>query len=155
MKKTFLIFTALFIITSLGYAHESHGHGKADHPHKHKMHQRMKLEMLDLSDEQRDVIENASFETRKKIIPLRSEIELKRIDLEKEMKADEPNRSKIMKIMKEISNLDLKIKQTEMDQRLDVHSILTPEQRKQLKKPMHKSMKKKIMKKHSQKEYKE
>ncbi|MCK4453694.1 periplasmic heavy metal sensor [candidate division WOR-3 bacterium] len=152
MKKIFLLLTALFIITSLGYAQECHGTGRADHPHKHKMHQKMKFEMLNLSNEQRDAIENASFETRKKIIPLRSEIELKRLDLEKEMKADEPNRSKIMKTMKEISDLDLKIKQTEMDQRLHIHSMLTPEQKEQLKKPLHKAIKEK---KHNQKEYKE
>lgn len=157
MKKILPILIPLFVISSFGYAQgcPGHGHDPVDHPHKHKIAQKMRFEMLNLNDEQREAIEDARFEARKKIIPLKSEVELKRLDLEKEMKTDEPNRSKIMKIMKEISDLELKIKQTGVDERLKIHSILTPEQREQLKKPLRKVIQKKIIKKESGEEFKD
>ena len=42
-----------------------------------------------------------------------------------------------MKITKEISNLELKMKQTKIDQKLKVHALLTAEQREQMKKMHH------------------
>ena len=100
--------------------------------------------MLDLTDEQREEIHSVKTEARKKIIPLRAEIELKELELRNEMATDSPNRNTIMKLAKDINDVELQIKQTKLDEKLKLHSILTPEQRKQVKKMPRKMMKEKI-----------
>ncbi len=133
---------------SAGYAQELRGCCPKGAEHELKMGHEMKLEMLELTDEQREDIHSARVKAEKTIIPLKADIELKQLDLENEMKADTPNRNNIMKLTKDISDLKLKIKQTKIDQKLTIHGILTPEQRERLKASPHKIMKKKIIKKH-------
>jgi len=148
MKHFFPILITLFTLSSMGLAQDVDRPERPDFPQKHKMAQQMRLEMLDLSDEQREAIEDTKFDAQKKIIPLRADIELRRLDLHKEMQSDDPNRNKIMKIVKEISDLELKIKQTEINKRLDIHSILTPEQREELKRPKRTIIKEKKIERH-------
>lgn len=135
----------LIVMSLLGYSQDFDKPCCEEFQKKHGMAEKMQLEMLDLTSEQREAIENAHREAEKKVIPLKADIELKRIDLESMLRADEPNRNKIMGLMKEISDLELKIKQTKVDVRLKVHSILTPEQREEMKGMKHKGMKKKII----------
>lgn len=97
----------------------------------------MGLEMLDLSAAQHDEIKALKTETHKRIIPMKAEIELKQIDVRNAMDADNPDRNKIMQLTKEISDLELKIKQAKIDQKLKVHATLTPEQREQMKSMHH------------------
>jgi Spy/CpxP family protein refolding chaperone len=145
MKYLALIIAAWLMIASTTFAQEPWEDcpGKG-HPCRQEYARGM--EMLDLTDEQQEAISDARVEAKKKIIPLKAEIGLKRIDLEQEMKKDELNRAKIMKKLKEINDLELKIKQAEVDARIKIHSLLTPEQREKLKKPLH-QIRKKILKK--------
>ncbi len=147
MKRNLLVLIGLMIITSYGFAQEFDRPGHCGHEVRHQPKHMMKLEMLDLSPEQQEEIENSRYEVEKKVIPLRAEIQLKHLDMQKEMKADNPNRSKLMTTIKQMSDLQLKIKQLMLDQKLKIHSTLTPEQREQLKKPMHKTIEKKMIKK--------
>lgn len=147
MKRNILVLIGLMIITSYGFAQKFDCPKQGGHEARQQPGRMMKLEMLDLSPEQREEIENSRYEVEKKVIPLRAEIKLKHLDMQKEMKTDNPNRSKLMTITKEMSDLQLKIKQLMLDQKLKIHSILTPKQREQLKKPMHKTIEKKIIKK--------
>ncbi|UCG92436.1 MAG: periplasmic heavy metal sensor [candidate division WOR-3 bacterium] len=153
MKQLIFGLLAIFMTLSTGIAQEREESAVADCPPHHRREKVERFEMLDLTEEQREKIEDAEIEARKKIIPLKAEIEMKAIDLEKEMKADNPNRSKIMKLTEEISNLRLKIQQTRIDVRLKVHALFTPEQREQLRghkmfghRPMHKFFKKRMFK---------
>ncbi|MCX7995477.1 MAG: periplasmic heavy metal sensor [candidate division WOR-3 bacterium] len=98
--------------------------------------------MIDLSEQQKETIENIKFDTRKNVIPIKSQIELKRIELQKEMKSENPNKDRILKLSQEIHELEWQIKKLKIEERLKIHSILTPEQRAKMK--MHK---KKIIKK--------
>jgi len=147
MKRTMPILIVLFMIASRAYAQGFDAPDKEECcPQRHEMGQLMRLEMLDLTDEQREAIHSARLEARKKIIPLKAEIELKTLDLHNEMSMDSPNRNKIMQLAKDINGVELKIKQTRLDERLKIQSVLTPEQRKQVKRSPHKVLKKKIIK---------
>jgi Spy/CpxP family protein refolding chaperone len=106
------------------------------------------FESLVLTPEQKTKVDEIEIETHKAIIPVKAEIELKRIDLEKEMKLDKPNRDRVMKMVKDIHALELQVKQAMIDQQLNIHSILTPEQRAQMHKPMHQYMRMNMMEKH-------
>lgn len=142
MKKVIPIALAAVVFISAAYAQgqcmmQSQHKEEMCCPQMKEMHGGMQLEMLDLSAEQKEDMKALKTETQKKIIPIKADIELKQIDLHNEMSADNPNRDKIMKITKEISDLELKIKQTKIDQKLKVHALLTPEQREQMKKMHH------------------
>jgi Spy/CpxP family protein refolding chaperone len=97
---------------------------------------REKLRLLDLTAEQRETIEAKRLELQKKIIPIRAQIELKQLDLRTAMKADKPGEAAILKIAREIHDLEFQIKELEIKQKLSFHSILTPEQREKLREPM-------------------
>ncbi len=147
MRKNPLVLIGLLIITSYGLAQEFDCPGHGGREGKHQPGHMMKLETLDLSPDQREEIETSRYEVKKKVIPLRAEIQLKHLDMQKEMEADNPNRSKLMSLTKQISDLQLKIKQLMLDQKLKIHSILTPEQKEQMKRSSHKTIEKKIIKK--------
>ncbi|MEO0137461.1 MAG: Spy/CpxP family protein refolding chaperone [candidate division WOR-3 bacterium] len=95
------------------------------------------IEMLvDLSPEQKTQLENIRIETRKNIIPIKSQIELKEIELQQAMKSDNPDKDKILKLSKEIHELEWQIKKLNIEERLKINSILTPEQKEKIR--MHK-----------------
>ncbi|MGB3340714.1 MAG: periplasmic heavy metal sensor [bacterium] len=148
MKKNLSILLGLLVLVSYGFAQEFHTQKKFQQEMMQDKEPMMRMQMLDLSDEQRGEIENSKYELEKKTIQLRADIQLKHLDLQREMKADNLNRSKLMNLTQDISNLELKIKQLKIDQKLKIHSILTPEQRLQLKDQPRKVMiKKEIIKK--------
>lgn len=136
------VFALVFTITA-GFAQEMAMPGCAE---KH-MHSPMKhgLEMLDLTPEQTEEIDAIKMATEKKVIPIKSDIELIRLDLEKEMKVEAPDRKRVMGLVKDIHALELEIKQAKVDQHLQIHGVLTPEQRSGLSKQMHKGMKIDVM----------
>ncbi len=142
MKRVIPMALAAIALISVAYAQGQylmqgqHEEGMGS-PRMKEMHSGMMLEKLDLSEKQKEDIEALQTETQKKIIPIQADIKLKEIDLDNEMNADAPNRDKIMKLTEEISDLELKIKQTRIDQKLKVHALLTPEQREQMKKMHH------------------
>jgi len=145
MKRLFLTLACLITALSVGYAQDlPPASAEAPPPvpggRPPEMAMEKKFEMFDLTAEQKDKIEAARVETRKAVIPIKAEIELKQIDLQSEMRLDKPDRKKIMKLASEINALELEIKKAELDQRLKIHSILTAEQREKLKAPRHKLM---------------
>jgi len=112
------------------------------------MHKKEEVEMTgppieDLTLEQRTKIDEIKTETRKVIIPIRAQIELKEIDLNKEMKNDKLNKDKILKIAQEIHELEWQIKKAHLEEQVKITSILTPEQREKMRMmPMRKMIKK-------------
>ncbi len=148
MKKAVPAIISFLIISSAVYAQHLDKPCRPECQRSHETDEMKKLETLNLTDEQREEIHSVTTEAHKKMIPLRAEIELKEIDLRNEMATGSPSRNRIMKLAKDINDIELKIKQTRLDERLKVHSILTPEQRKQIIKMPRKMIQKKIMKRH-------
>ena len=148
MTRKLSIIIGLFIIMSFGFAQESQCSGQCQQKAMSGKEPMMKMQMLELTNEQREKIENSKYELEKKTIQLRADIQLKHLDLQKEMKAENPDRNKLMKLTKDISDIELKTKQLMLDHKLKVHSLLTPEQRKQMKhQPQEMMIKKKIIEK--------
>ena len=138
MKAIFLCVFSLSLIISMSYAQGYHKTKFEDSPN---MQLQNRIALMDLSNEQSDKITSTRDKIQKEIIPIRSEIQLKRIDLKNELMAEEPSRNKIMKLTEEISNLQLEAKQTLIDGQLQIQSIHTPEQREQLLMPKYKFFK--------------
>lgn len=148
MKLSTFICTVLFFTLTLAGA-QGHGeHCGTEKGHGKGYAMKAKFELLDLSTEQRETINAIRVDTEKEIIRLKADIELKRIDLEQEFKADEPNRTRIMKLLEDITDVQLTVKKARADAHLKIHGILTPEQREELKAPARTVIKKKIIEKH-------
>jgi Spy/CpxP family protein refolding chaperone len=133
MKKTAMSVLIVILVTTCAFAQKPAPPTPADAHHKPRHGHTLMLQRLDLTDEQREEIDKIQYKTQKEIIPLKAEIELKKLDLKQEMNANSPDRNRIMKLVESISDLTLQIRKISIDQKLTVHSILTPEQREKLK----------------------
>lgn len=87
---------------------------------------------LNLTKEQRDKIKKIHSDLQKLNIPLKSQIDLKRIDLKELIDADNPNKDQIAAKVKEIESLKTQIKINRINARIDTRSLLTKEQRDKL-----------------------
>jgi Spy/CpxP family protein refolding chaperone len=139
MNKLLAVVVLLAITLSVGYGAKHEGRGMMCCPHK-AWEMGHGLMMMDLSEDQMEKVEKIKMDTEKNVISIKADIDIKQLDLEKEMMAENPDRDKIMKIVKDIHALELKIKQTRIDQHLQIQGLLTPEQRAQMKDPMQKCM---------------
>ncbi|MBX7151857.1 periplasmic heavy metal sensor [bacterium] len=87
---------------------------------------------VNLTKEQRDKIKKIHSELQKLNIPIKSQIELKRIDLKELVDSDSPNKDQIAAKVKEIESLKTQIKINRINARIDTRNILTKEQRDKL-----------------------
>ena len=85
---------------------------------------------LNLTDQQKESMQKLRIEMQKKNTPLMSQIRLARLEIQQLMMAENPERAKVESQMKEISNLELKVKLNGLDHMFAVRNLLTPEQRK-------------------------
>lgn len=138
MKLPILALTIMMLVGSMGYAQ-----------HMGKMCGEKECEMvlheeIGLTAEQKAKIEEIKINTRKTIIPIRSQIELREIDMRKEMKSEKPNKDRVLKIAQEIHELEWQIKRAHLEEEIAIASILTPEQREKMRMMHGKKMMKKI-----------
>jgi len=128
---------SMLIICTLAFSQGSRPpEARPDQPPRPRAELREKLQLLDLTAEQRESMETMRVELQKKIIPIRAQIELKQLDMRTAMKADKPNEAAILKIAREIHDLEFQIKELEIKQKLSFQALLTPEQREKMREPM-------------------
>ena len=128
MKFLSLIF--ILALVSLGYGQRIH-----NVQYRHKLELKKRFALLNLSNEQKNQIRATITETKLAIKPVKTDIKLKRVQLDNEMRAEQPDQAKIMALTKEISDLQLKIRQAKVDGKLKILSALTPVQEEQLNLP--------------------
>ena len=86
------------------------------------------IEALELDEDQQTRIKAIHRETRKKQIQKEADIGTAAVDLQALMDEDQPDRKKIHAQIKKIANFRAELEILEVDQRLDVQQVLTPEQ---------------------------
>ena len=91
------------------------------------------LEQLGLTDDQRTRVRQQMLDHRKVNEKLRSDLRIKRWELEELMGAANQERPRIDAKMKELSDLQLARQKAQLDQRDGMLKILTPEQREKMK----------------------
>jgi Spy/CpxP family protein refolding chaperone len=89
-------------------------------------------EALGLTDEQVSQLRALRFESAKSRITTRSEIQLKRLELRELLQADEPNRAAIDNTLRELSDAQHAALKNQVEQRLAMRQVLTPEQLKKM-----------------------
>ena len=89
-------------------------------------------EELNLSKEQTDNIKKIRSAAKKQNIPLKSDIQLKEIELKDLMDADSPDKTAVSAKIKEIDALRTQIKINRMSARIDCRNVLTKEQKEKM-----------------------
>lgn len=86
---------------------------------------------LNLTAEQSAKIQSLRETHLKEVTPLRTQIFTKKAELKLLWVQNNPDKNKIMSKQKEISDLQYRMKEKSTDYRLEIHKVLTPEQRAQ------------------------
>jgi Spy/CpxP family protein refolding chaperone len=128
MKNIFaiLVMTGLFFVSSaLSQDHIPFGlrHGKL-------------MDELKLTDIQKEQFDKMRFETQKKQIDLRAKIASARLDLEKMLTSDSPDKSSLEKKLNEIASFQTAMKMNHFNAWSENNKVLTPEQQKVWKKAL-------------------
>ncbi|MFQ6091567.1 MAG: Spy/CpxP family protein refolding chaperone [bacterium] len=92
-----------------------------------------KAEALDLKPDQVERIQAMRLDLAKTTLQIRSELELKRLELRELMLADKPDRRGIEAKIDEIEPLRTELQKKRIEHRLALREVLTPEQRAKLK----------------------
>ena len=108
------------------YGITSYSWGEPGGPIKGK---RGRLDLPDLTEEQETQIENMRIELEGAVLPLKSELELESAKFKKLMITDYPDKAAIEDRIDRISSIQTRIRKLHIDNRLQVRSLLTVEQR--------------------------
>ncbi len=87
------------------------------------------LEKLNLTPEQQKTFQEMRLKHQKEMLPLRTAVKAKELDLRGELMAENPNQSKINSIVDEIAKARGDIEKKQIAHRLEMRSKLTPEQK--------------------------
>ena len=90
--------------------------------------------MPDMTPEQLEKIDALRAAHLKEMSPLRTDLQLKEIELEALWRADEPDAKKIIAKVKEIGGVREKMEIARINHQFDMRKLMTPEQRKAMKK---------------------
>lgn len=94
-----------------------------------RMRSRM-ADKLNLTDAQKQDFAKLRIEMARKNTPLESQIRMARLEIQQTMLADKPDRAKIEKSMRQISDLQLQMKLNGLEHMFAMKEVLTPEQQK-------------------------
>ena len=89
--------------------------------------------MPDMTPEQLEKIDILRAAHLKEMSPLRTDLQLKEIELEALWRADEPDAKKIIARVKEIGDIREKMEIARINHQFDMRKLMTPEQRKAMK----------------------
>ncbi|MFH1811457.1 MAG: Spy/CpxP family protein refolding chaperone [Pseudomonadota bacterium] len=136
MKMTRMMTLAVFglgalLLATTAEARGPRGQGRGGHGGKGGMGPQM-LEQLDLSNEQRTQIEKSQLAMRQDLVDIKAQLREKKDQLRDLWLADNPSEKSILAKHKEMDPLRNKIRERKIKHRLEVHKILTPDQRAKL-----------------------
>jgi Spy/CpxP family protein refolding chaperone len=85
-------------------------------------------EDLALTDAQKKEMQKLATALQKKNIPVRSQIELARVEIKEQFASEKPDRAQIEKLMRQVSDLELQLKLNHLDHQFAVRGILDKDQ---------------------------
>ncbi len=107
---------------------------KAQAPMGHGMRGMQGPAIPDMTPEQMEKMDALRTALVKEVLPLRADLKVKEIELDALWRADEPDAKKIIAKVKEIGALRQKMEITRINHRFGMRKLMTPEQRKAMKK---------------------
>ena len=130
--KTLVIFLALFGLTALTFAQQ--GNQKNNDQRMEKMREirqnrNMQLGIPDLSDQQKEQIQDIRLNTRKEMMPLQNRMREKAARLKTLRTAKKADMNAINSVVDEMSSLRAEIMKARLASEQEIRSLLTDDQR--------------------------
>ncbi|GEM_PF-4238229 len=85
-------------------------------------------EMLNLSPQQRDVINKLRYDNQRAVIRLRAELQLARLDLRQLTEQHRPDLKQVEALIDKVGRLEIQLKKSRILMMLKMKAVLTPEQ---------------------------
>lgn len=138
MKKTTVWIVAVVVVaglslTNLAWAQPQKGGCGGCQGHKGKSDGMMGM---DLAEEQQKKFDDLKMKHIKQVMPLKTDLRIKQMELGALWRADELDAGKIIAKVKEIAGLREKLQVAKVEQKLNMYKVLTPDQRKMARKFM-------------------
>jgi len=87
------------------------------------------MEQLDLTSQQKQKVAEIRDRQQRAAIEQRARIQIARLDLQRLMRADAPDREAVLRQVDEIAKLTTELRKSQVGAMLDVRAVLTPAQR--------------------------
>jgi Spy/CpxP family protein refolding chaperone len=126
MKKLIFVFLVLFAAVSINQVGYSQ---KRDNPRSKDFRMDLKSQ-LNLSEDQEKKIEALRLAQEESMIKLRSDLELKELEIRKLKSSDKFSRSEIINLTKEINSIKNNMALTRVNHQMDVYELLDENQKK-------------------------
>lgn len=126
MKKLIIVLSVLFAITALNQQLFAQ---KKDNPRSRDYRGDLK-EQLNLSEDQEKKIETLRLSNKESMIKLKSDLELKELEVRKLKLIDKFSRNEMLNLTKEMNEIKNQIALTKTNHQMDVYDILDDSQRK-------------------------
>lgn len=126
MKKLIIVLSVLFAITALNQQLFAQ---KKDNPRSRDYRGDLK-EQLNLSEDQEKKIETLRLSNKESMIKLKSDLELKELEVRKLKLSDKFSRNEMINLTKEMNEIKNQIALTRTNHQMDVYDILDDSQRK-------------------------
>jgi len=121
MKRTMIALAALaFCLPAASAFAQGRGAGP--------MMERVLKERVGLSDKQIDQIHDLQYKADREKIDIHHELQRARLDLEQMMRADKPDRARVLAQVDKIGALETKLKKNRVGLMLQIRGLVTPEQ---------------------------
>ena len=136
LVKTLGVVTLISMFALPAIAERPHGrHGK----HRGDVFMNVKMlervaDKINLNEATVEAIKEKIYEGQKAAIELQAKLKSQKLDLRRELDSTSPNRSRVMNLIDETGALHTKLKKHRIGLMLEVRSMLTPAQIKQVKK---------------------
>jgi Spy/CpxP family protein refolding chaperone len=126
MKKLIFVFVVLFAAVSINQVGYSQ---KRDNPRSKDFRMDLKSQ-LNLSEDQEKKIEALRLAQEESMIKLRSDLELKELEIRKLKSSDKFSRSEMINLTKEINSIKNNMALTRVNHQMDVYELLDENQKK-------------------------
>jgi len=103
------------------------------------MQLKMMTDKLNLTADQQKELKGLIVNTRRDLINLKRDLDLKNLDLEVAMFNEDPDEATVTKLIQETGSIKTKMQVLQVNERMKFKKVLTPEQQKKMKE-MHKNM---------------
>ena len=137
MKRTALTIAALTFVVGAAMAQPGPGCPMAEPGKQMKMVKKIEMQaMPEMTAEQLDKMDALRVSHLKEMMPLKTDLRIREMELAALWRADKLDAKKIVAKVKELSDLRGKMQLAKVNHHLDVYNLLTPEQRKAWRPPM-------------------
>lgn len=127
-----LVIVGALVFTGWALAQEPKEEPMLEEKHPIMMPPMGLMDLPNLTDGQREQIQALRIKHLKEILPIETEVRIKEIELDLLWQAEKFDAKQIIAKVKEIGELKNKLELARVNQRIEIYKILTPEQRKAL-----------------------